>query len=87
MLFLSHITSLTAIILPIEELIARARERGIITVIDGAHTPGQIDLNLGQIAADFYVGNCHKWMMTPKGSRFLHVRREMQSIIEPLIVS
>lgn len=86
-LFLSHITSATALRLPVEQLIERARERKIITIIDGAHVPGQIDLHLDSLGADFYAGNCHKWMMTPKGSAILFARPEMQHIIEPLITS
>jgi isopenicillin-N epimerase len=86
-LFLSHITSPTAITLPIAELVRRARERGIISVIDGSHVPGHIPLHLDELGADIYTGNLHKWMCTPKGSAFLHVRRELQDAIGPLVVS
>ena len=86
-LFLSHITSPTALIFPIENAIKEARRRGIWSVIDGAHTPGHIKLDLDAIGADFYSGNCHKWMMTPKGSAFLHTRREMQGLLNPLVIS
>lgn len=86
-LFLSHITSPTALVFPIERSIAEARRRGIFTVIDGAHTPGHIPLELDRLGADFYSGNCHKWMMSPKGSAFLHARPEMQGLLDPLIIS
>ena len=86
-LFLSHITSPTALLFPIERSIAEARKRGIWSVIDGAHTPGHIKLDLDAIGADFYSGNCHKWLMTPKGSAFLHARPEVQNLLNPLVIS
>ena len=86
-LFLSHITSPTALTLPIEPLIARARAAGIWTVIDGAHAPGQLDIDLQALGVDFYGGNCHKWLSSAKGAGFLYARKELQSLIEPLVVS
>ena len=86
-LFLSHITSATALVFPIENAITEARQRGIWSVIDGAHVPGHIALNLNALGADFYSGNCHKWLMAPKGSAFLHVRPEWQGLMNPLVIS
>jgi isopenicillin-N epimerase len=86
-IFLSHITSATALLFPIETIIAEARVRGIWSVIDGAHTPGHIRLDLDQLGADFYAGNCHKWLMAPKGSAFLHVRKQWQGLMNPLVIS
>jgi isopenicillin-N epimerase len=86
-IFLSHITSPTAITLPAKEVCARAREEGILTIIDGAHVPGQIDLDLDLLGADFYSGACHKWLCAPKGASFLYARRDVQDMLEPLVVS
>jgi isopenicillin-N epimerase len=86
-IYLSHITSPTAMRMPIAEIAARARTEGILTVIDGAHAPGQLELDLEGIGVDFYTGNCHKWLCSPKGSGFLYARPERQALLKPLIVS
>lgn len=86
-IFISHITSATAQTFPIAAICRRARAEGIMTVVDGAHVPGQRALNIAALGADCYTGNCHKWMMAPKGAGFLYVRREVQPQIEPLVVS
>ena len=86
-IYLSQITSPTALCLPVEQICQRAKEAGIVTVIDAAHSPGQIPVDLQVLNADIVFGNCHKWMLNVKGSAFLYVRRELQHLINPLIVS
>lgn len=85
--YLSHITSPTALRLPVETICARARELGILTIVDAAHSPGQIPVDLQAMNADIVFGNCHKWMLCPKGAAFIYVRREVQPSIEPFVVS
>ena len=86
-IFVSHISSPTALRFPVEEICARARDAGVLTLVDGAHAPGQIALDLEAIGADFYAGNCHKWLCSPKGAGFLHAREDVQPLLEPLAFS
>jgi isopenicillin-N epimerase len=86
-IFISHIAPFLALIFPIKEICWRARAAGIITIIDGAHAPSQIPLNLKDIGADVYVGACHKWLSAPKGSGFMYARTEAQAWLEPLVIS
>jgi isopenicillin-N epimerase len=87
LIFISHISSPTAIRFPVEAICARARQHGILTLVDGAHAPGQLELDLDGLGADFYTGNCHKWLLAPKGAGFLFARRQVQDLIQPLVVS
>jgi isopenicillin-N epimerase len=86
-IFISHITSTTALKLPVKEICEEAKKRGLLTIVDGAHVPGHIPLDLRELHADIYTGACHKWMMTPKGSSFLYVKKEFQNQFDPLVVS
>ena len=87
LLLIDHVTSPTGIVLPVKKIIAEMKSRGIRVLVDGAHAPGMIPLNLDALGADFYTGNCHKWLCAPKGAGFLFVRKELQKNIRPLAIS
>lgn len=86
--FISHITSATGLIFPIEKIVERSRALGLITIVDGAHAPGHVALSIQQLDPDFYTGACHKWMMAPKGCSFLYAKKGRQEMLsEPMVVS
>jgi len=87
LVLLDHITSATALVMPIERLIAACRTTGALVMVDGAHAPGQVPLDLSMLDADFYTGNCHKWVSAPKGAAFLWSKREHQPWLHPPVVS
>lgn len=86
-LFISQISSTTALTFPVDELCAAARERGVLTVVDTAHVPGHLPMNLAATGADFSTGNFHKWLCAPKGAAYLHVRPEHQHRVRPPVIS
>ena len=86
-IFIGHITSATALIFPVKEICEIAKSKGLITIVDGAHAPAQVDLRINELEVDFYVGACHKWMMAPKGASFLYAHKSVQHLCEPLVVS
>lgn len=86
--FISQITSATGLIFPVEVLVQKARALGLITIVDGAHAPGHVDVSIQQLDPDFYTGACHKWMMAPKGCSFLYAKKSRQEMLQdPLVVS
>lgn len=87
LLVIDHITSATAMLFPVERLTAFARERGVRVLIDGAHAPGHVALDVPAIGADWYVGNCHKWLFAPRGCAVLWSRQDTQALIKPLSIS
>lgn len=86
-IFISHLTSTTGLIFPVKEICAIAKQKGLITIVDGAHAPAHVPLNIKELEADFYTGACHKWMMAPKGCSFLYAHKSVQTWCDPMIVS
>ena len=84
---LDHVTSPGALVLPLADMVAACRERGVAVLVDGAHAPGQLPLELDALGADWYAGNLHKWLLAPVGSGFLHARRDRQEGLHPTAIS
>jgi isopenicillin-N epimerase len=87
LVLIDHVTSPSAVVLPVARLIAACQAAGAAVLVDGAHAPAMVDLDIAALGADYYTGNCHKWLMAPKGAGFLHVRSDRQAGLHPLAIS
>ena len=87
LVIVDHISSPTGLVWPVEKIVAAAREQGALVLVDGAHAPGQLDLNVPALGVDWYTGNCHKWLYAPRGCAFLWARSDRQSQVHPLAIS
>ena len=87
LLLIDHVTSPTGLVLPLKEIVDAAREHGVAVLVDGAHAPGMVDLDIASLGIDFYAGNCHKWLCAPKGAAFLWVAEQWRDRVRPLAIS
>jgi isopenicillin-N epimerase len=87
LVIVDHISSPTGLVWPVKQIVAAARQRGALVLVDGAHAPGQLELDVPPLGADWYTGNCHKWLFAPRGCGFLWARSDRSALIHPLAIS
>ena len=87
LVLIDHVSSPTGVVMPVEKLVRKLEARGIDVLVDGAHATGMLELDVNAIGAAYYVGNLHKWLCSPKGTAFVHVRPDRQKGFQPLVIA